>query len=379
MKQLMLAVLAMACVAGYAQHNDCHLTVKLKALKAPAKAYLVREYGMTDQEIIDSAEIKQGAFVLTAAVEAPQKAAVIIDHAAQGLHGFNRNADWLVVYLEKGNILVTGNDSVQHSTVSGSALNAEYVRYYAQVLAAADKAVKEADAAFIAAPDHKRKDTAFLNSLMAGVKKVWRQSDSLQYVYIRQHPDSYLSLEALIELAGSPIDVSKMEPLFNSLSPRLRSSRRGADFAKAMNEIRALSPGAIAPDFTQNDSNDKPVRLSDFRGKYVLLDFWASWCGPCRAENPNVVKAYNKYSSKNFTVLGVSLDRPGKKDAWLAAIKADGLNWTQVSDLQFWNNAAAKQYNITSIPQNFLIDPTGKIIARNLRGEELQKKLEEIL
>jgi peroxiredoxin len=379
MKQLMLAVLAMAYVTGYAQNNDCHITVKLKTLKTPVKAYLVREYGMTDQQVIDSAEAKQGAFVFTVTVDAPQKAEIVIDHAAQGVKGFDRHADLLVIYLEKGNILVKGNDSVQYATVSGSALNTEYAGYHAQVLAAAEKAVKDADATFLSASDDKRKDTAFLHSLFSGVKKAWQQRDSLKYVYIRQHPNSYLSLDALIELAGNNIDVSKIEPLFNSLSAPLRNSRKGADFAKAINEVRALSPGAIAPDFTQNDINDKPVKLSDFRGKYVLLDFWASWCGPCRAENPNVVKAYNKYSSKNFTVLSVSLDRPGKKDAWLAAIKADGLNWTQVSDLQFWNNAAARLYSITAIPQNFLIDPTGKIVARNLRGEELQKKLEEIL
>jgi peroxiredoxin len=378
MKKLMLAVLAIAYIAGYAQNNNCHITVKLKTLKAPAKVYLVREYGMTDQQVIDSAEAKHGAFILTAAVDAPQKAEVVIDHTAQGLNGFNRHADLLVVYLEKGNILVTGDDSVQHATVSGSALNTEYATYYAQVLASAEKTVKDADAAYISASDDKKKDSAFIQGLFTGVKKAWRQRDSLQYVYIGQHPDSYLSLEALIELAGNHIDVSKIDPLFNNLSARLRNSKTGADFAKAINEVRALSPGAIAPDFTQNDINDKPVKLSDFRGKYVLLDFWASWCGPCRAENPNVVKAYNKYSSKNFTVLSVSLDRPGKKDAWLAAIKADSLNWTHVSDLQFWNNAAAKLYSITAIPQNFLIDPTGKIIARNLRGEELQKKLEEI-
>jgi thiol-disulfide isomerase/thioredoxin len=108
-----------------------------------------------------------------------------------------------------------------------------------------------------------------------------------------------------------------------------------------------------------------------------LLDFWASWCGPCRAENPNVLKAYNKYKDKNFTVLGVSLD--AKKEPWLAAIKTDGLTWTEISDLKGWNNMVAKQYTIRSIPQNFLIDPTGKIVGKNLRGDDLEAKLASLL
>jgi peroxiredoxin len=136
--------------------------------------------------------------------------------------------------------------------------------------------------------------------------------------------------------------------------------------------------GAIAPDFTQNDVNGTPVSLSSFKGKYVLIDFWASWCGPCRAENPTVVKAYNKFKSKNFTIIGVSLDKPEGKADWLAAIKNDGLNWTQVSDLKFWSNEVALQYAVQSIPHNFLLDPTGKIIAKDLRGNDLDKKLTEI-
>ena len=136
--------------------------------------------------------------------------------------------------------------------------------------------------------------------------------------------------------------------------------------------------GAIAPDFTQDDVNGTPVSLSSFKGKYVLIDFWASWCGPCRAENPNVVKAYNKFKSKNFTIIGVSLDKPEGKADWLAAIKNDGLAWTQVSDLKFWSNEVALQYAVQSIPHNFLLDPTGKIIAKDLRGNDLDKKLTEI-
>ena len=131
--------------------------------------------------------------------------------------------------------------------------------------------------------------------------------------------------------------------------------------------------GSVLPEFKQNDANGKSISLSSFRGKYVLIDFWASWCGPCRAENPNVVKAFNAYKDKGFTILGVSLDQD--KNKWLEAIKKDGLTWTHVSDLKYWNNAVAVQFGIQSIPANFLIDPKGVVIGRDLRGEDLEKVL----
>ena len=135
----------------------------------------------------------------------------------------------------------------------------------------------------------------------------------------------------------------------------------------------------MAPDFTQTDNHNKPFKLSSLRGKFVLLDFWASWCKPCRLENPNLVKAYDAYKNKAFEIVSVSLDQPDKKTEWLKAISDDHLNWINVSDLQFWNNSAAKKYEIQAIPANFLLDPTGKIIAVNLRGEELDRILLEYL
>ncbi len=149
-----------------------------------------------------------------------------------------------------------------------------------------------------------------------------------------------------------------------------------ADLQNELNRTRSFEIGGLAPDFTQKTPSGKDLSLSDLRGKVLLVDFWASWCGPCRRENPNVVKLYNQYKDKGFEILGVSLDRD--YDSWVRAIEADQLTWPQVSDLQYWNNAVAQTYGVRAIPHTILLDAEGRIIARNLRGEALAQKLQDI-
>ncbi len=173
-------------------------------------------------------------------------------------------------------------------------------------------------------------------------------------------------------------DIMMLEKRFNRLDESIRKTQTGIDLNNFISDSKVGAIGTEALDFTMPDTTGIPVKLSSFRGKYVLVDFWASWCGPCRNENPNVVENFNKFKTKNFTILGVSLDKPGEKNNWVYAINQDNLTWNHVSDLKWWNNAAAKLYHIEAIPQNLLIDPDGKIVAKNLRGPALQAKLCEI-
>ncbi len=179
-----------------------------------------------------------------------------------------------------------------------------------------------------------------------------------------------------------PFANDEVSKLVNDLASK-HPTHQGVAAVKSMLEAQANKMkgliGQTAPELSLPDPNGKEVKLSSFRGKYVLVDFWASWCKPCREENPTVVKAYNKYKDKNFTVLGVSLDRPGQKDEWMKAVMKDNLTWTQVSDLMFWNSPVVQLYGIEGIPYNVLVDPDGKIIAESLRGPALEAKLGELL
>lgn len=367
-------------VAGFGQAaKQFAVTGSVTGIKDTiSKVFLL--YRANGERVTDSSTITGGKFSFKGTLAEPLQATVYVRYASTRpeLKGISGDRDVISFFLQPG-VPVTINcvkDTFAHAVIKGGPMNTEY----AKIKAAEKKYDDELNPVYDAyATARKAKDKPVMDSL----EKVMDAIDSTKTEdvygkYVTANPKSPIAVFILKDYAGYAIDADKISPMFDKLPAAQKEYAYAKEFKNQIDIAAKTGIGKMAMDFTQNDTLDKPVSLSNFKGKYVLLDFWASWCGPCRAENPNVVAAYNKYHDKGFNILSVSLDQPTGRERWLKAIHDDNLTWTHVSDLKFWDNAVAKEYGIQAIPQNFLIDPTGKIIGKDLRGDALASKLATI-
>jgi peroxiredoxin len=324
----------------------------------------------------DSAVVTGNTYTFSGQIEEPSLAYLRVTYKRAVPQKINQKRDVVAVYLMPAKVVVNHVDSFSNVKVKGSKAHESYT--------ALNNKMKSFNTEMEGLSNEYRalaakKDEQGMKAIEAKFDEIeLRQKEVYKSEFIA-NPGSPIATYVLDRYAGYDINADDVDPLFAMLPATAKASPSGKTLSDKLALARITGIGKSAPEFVQNDTLGNPVALSSFRGKYLLVDFWASWCGPCRKENPNVVKAFEKYKEKGFHILGVSLDQPNAKDKWMKAIHDDQLTWSHVSDLQYWKNAVAVQYGVQAIPQNYLIDPAGKIVAKNLRGEDLDKKLGELI
>jgi peroxiredoxin len=343
--------------------------------KNTAKVYL---YLFQDNAVLDSAKVVNGSFSFSGRISEPVWAEVSCKVGTAKPKGYSRVYN---CFIEKGNSLLNFHvDSLPYAKMEGSALNRERVAFEKQIRPLSDSAskiislyFKQEDLLHDSAQSNKDEVLNSMKILNQQDEEVGELIRAEEKKHILAHPSNFYSLWLASVAFRHGLPSERARSIFDKLGPELKATKAGKKFRSLLEQAEVLGLGKMASGFILPDSSGNKVSLSSYKGKYVLIDFWASWCIPCRAENPNVVKAYEQFKDKNFDVLGISIDT--SKPSWIKALQEDQLIWKNVLD----NGAVAKQYNISSVPSNFLLDPNGKIIARNLRGDQIINELQKIL
>ncbi|SDY06302.1 TlpA disulfide reductase family protein [Hymenobacter psychrophilus] len=342
-------------------------------LNAPAKVYLLR-----GTELLDSTTLKNGVFEFKGTTDRPKEVDILVQRNGRLRNAYAGSANRTRFFLEPGPVVLTTPDSLPNARLKGTQLTTDYNRLIASQQPISDKATA-AGTEWQKATPQERESPIFKERMKAAYDERNKDYQRSYAAFIKANPASWVSLDAMQGAAGPVPQYAELAPLYQALSPMLQNSPEGQRYKEMLAVLKAVAIGAPAPDFTLPTPTGKSVSLADYRGKYVLIDFWASWCKPCRQEHPNIAKIYNEYKNRSFDVLSISLDEANARTKWLKAIADDQLAWTQVWDISGMDGTTAKRYNVRGIPQNFLIDPSGKIVAVNLRGDDLPATLAKLL
>lgn len=343
---------------------------------APAKVYLHRKGA-----VMDSATLKNGAFELRGTIPEPRVALLTLSRRGQVEEFIDYKAGF---YLENGLLVFTSPDSLANARITGGILTQEWVDL-SNRLAPVSQQAQVLAAEYDATPPAQRQSPAFKQARSARQATLHAANNRLEAAFIRAHPNSRFSLDRLVLMSNEKADRPLVDSLLQVLSPAIRASSTAQEMVAKMRApvpppaATGLPVGTLAPVFSLPNQQGTLVPLSQYRGKFVLVDFWASWCGPCRAENPNLLRASQAYPAAKFALLSVSINTEAERSKWLKAIQEDGLPWAQVIDLTGGRSQVAEAYRVQTIPQNFLIDPAGRIVAVNLRGEALHTILTQLL
>jgi peroxiredoxin len=360
-KPIALFFVLFTYIAGQAQEKYT-VSGKLDGLPKEMKVYL--QYRVDRVFVNDSTITKNGVFNFEGTITRPWKATLVVRPAAG-----NDGSGSKVFYLTGGTTTITGN-TPKSALIKGGKAQDEYMELTPKADPLQDSIDNYTWRTLGAGKDKKAAMQAKLDTFTSQMEQVAKD-------FIGTHTHSYVSLDLVGHRSFVITDPQSFESLYDALGTDLKSTAEGKKYAELLSLTKRLVIGQPAIDFTQNDPDGKPVSLADLKGKYVLIDFWASWCGPCRIEYPYLKKAYSQFKSGNFEIIGVSLD--DKSAVWIQSIKDNGFSWPEVCDLKGFRNEVAQSYGVAAIPQSFLIDPNGIIIAKNLRGNDLIEKLKEVI
>lgn len=363
MKKLFLYLFVLVFIYSCSSVSGYKITADLDGLN-DGKAYLNGSVN-GDWQIVDSVNVNEGVFVFEGTVDIPDYYYIT----------FEDKRGQLPVFIENSDISASGHiDSLNKVTINGSSVHDEFIAYFDELNEYWDR-FAERRTEWIELKKKKDEDKASV--LEAELDGIYEEIQQFSKDYVTEHPSSYISPFVLRSVSYG-MSGKELSDKLEKLDITLNKSGFVIELTERAKVLSRVAIGKTFLDFTQNDPDGNPVSLSSLVGEnYLLVDFWAAWCGPCRTENPNIVAVYNKYKDKGFDVLGVSLDR--NREDWLKAIEDDNLTWTQVSDLNYWQNEASQTYGINSIPANILIDKNGIIVEKNIRGEELRNKISELL